>query len=266
MPALDQATPADSPAPATGSSPGAPDAVRPAVPVRCRQVSKAFPGRNVLHHLDLDVAPGEAVAIVGRSGCGKSTLLRLLTGLEPPSSGDISIADRPLTGLNPHVRVMFQDPCLFPWRTVQGNVALGVPRAHRDLADWALAQVGLADRVGDWPKNLSGGQRQRVSLARALASRPGLLLLDEPLGALDALTRLEMQRLLARIRREQGFTLILVTHDADEAVLLADRVLVMDHGRWVADIAVGGAGARDRDSPHFIALRGRVLAAVMGRA
>jgi sulfonate transport system ATP-binding protein len=236
------------------------------VAVSCSQVSKRFGPATVLPALDLTIAPGQSVAIVGRSGCGKSTLLRLITGLEAVTGGHIIIDGEALTGLNPKARVMFQDACLMPWKRVRANVALGLRAADHDRSDWALAQVGLADRAHDWPRTLSGGQRQRISLARALASRPGLLLLDEPLGALDALTRLDMQRLIESLWTQQGFTLILVTHDVDEAVALADRVLVMDQGRWTADFAIDLPRPRNRSSQDFIAHRERVLAAVMTRS
>jgi len=236
--------------------------------VHCRQVVKIFANARatVLGGIDLELAPGEAVAIIGRSGCGKSTLLRLIAGLDQPTSGTICIDGGRLLGLNTKARVMFQDAALFPWKRVVDNVAIGLLHApageRRALAMAALASVGLADRAHDWPSVLSGGQRQRVSLARALATRPELLLLDEPLGALDALTRLDMQGLIESLWHQAGTALVLVTHDVDEAVVLADRVLVMDHGQWTADIAVDLPRPRDRTSSAFLAARNRLLAAV----
>ena len=185
----------------------------------------------------MTIAPGEFVAIVGQSGCGKSTLLRLMAGLETPSSGEVTLAGEEPAAGRPLVRMMFQDARLLPWRRVLANVALGLPRERREEAKGALAEVGLAERGGDWPSILSGGQRQRVALARALASRPNVLLLDEPLGALDALTRLEMQGLIERVWQEHGFTAVLVTHDVEEAVALADRIIVLAEGTVALDYA-----------------------------
>jgi sulfonate transport system ATP-binding protein len=186
-----------------------------------RRLAKRFGAREVLRETQLAVTPGEFVAIVGRSGCGKSTLLRLLAGLDQPSAGSIALDGEALQGLRADTRVMFQDARLLPWKRVIDNVTLGLPPSQRARGLEVLAQVGLADRAGDWPARLSGGQRQRVSLARALVHRPRLLLLDEPLGALDALTRIEMQQLIERLWREHGFTALLVTHDVQEAVALA---------------------------------------------
>src|ERR1700722_10760954 len=193
-----------------------------AVAVRTHALAKEFGGRLVLHALDFRVEAGEMVAVVGKSGCGKSTLLRLLCGLEKHSSGWGEIDDERLTGLSRHARLMFQDAALLPWKSVKANVALAAPRnsARDQVADDALRQVGLGDRTREWPSILSGGQRQRVALARALASNANLLLFDEPLGALDALTRLEMQTLIERLWLERRFSAILVTHDVEEAVAL----------------------------------------------
>jgi sulfonate transport system ATP-binding protein len=236
----------------------------PGTSISCRHLSKRFPVRTAVEHIDLEIRPGEAVAIVGRSGCGKSTLLRLLSGLEAPSSGSIHVNGRLLEGINARARVMFQDACLFPWKRLTANVVLGLPSAQHHEGPRALRRVGLEGRERDWPHVLSGGQRQRVSLARALASQPELLLLDEPLGALDALTRLDMQRLIEELWTQQRFTLVLVTHDVDEAVALADRVLVMDRGIWTSSHAVDLERPRDRTCAAFIDLKRRVLASVMG--
>jgi sulfonate transport system ATP-binding protein len=232
--------------------------------VRLDRLGKRFGERAVLHDVALDVQPGEFVAIVGRSGCGKSTLLRLLAGLEAPTSGVVSLGGAPSGARRDDVRIMFQEARLLPWRTVLQNVQLGLeardaPARARD----ALAQVGLADRAGDWPAVLSGGQRQRVALARALVHRPRLLLLDEPLGALDALTRIEMQRLIESVWRELRFTAVLVTHDVAEAVALADRVLLVEDGRVTLDERVALARPRAHGSPAFAELEGRVLARVL---
>ena len=201
------------------------------VRIRFDGLSKAYAARQVLNDVSLDVGAGEFIAIVGRSGCGKSTLLRLLAGLEQPSAGGITLDGQPLQQTRDELRLMFQDARLLPWRTVVDNVALGLPGSRADVrraALAALADVGLADRADEWPSRLSGGQRQRVALARALVHRPRLLLLDEPLGALDALTRIEMHQLIERLWLAQGFTALLVTHDVAEAVALADRVLLIE--------------------------------------
>jgi sulfonate transport system ATP-binding protein len=227
-------------------------------------LGKRFGERTVLHDIDLDVRPGEFVAIVGRSGCGKSTLLRLLAGLETASSGHIRLGADSAPAGRDDVRIMFQEARLLPWRTVLQNVQLGLDtRDASARARDALAQVGLADRADDWPAVLSGGQRQRVALARALVHRPRLLLLDEPLGALDALTRIEMQRLIESVWRELRFTAVLVTHDVAEAVALADRVLLVEDGRITLDEPVALARPRAHGSPAFAELEGRVLARVL---
>jgi sulfonate transport system ATP-binding protein len=230
-------------------------------------LGKRFGERSVLHDIALDVKPGEFVAVVGRSGCGKSTLLRLLAGLEWPTSGEVRLGGAAQADHRGDVRIMFQEARLLPWRTVLQNVQLGLDgKDSAARARDALAQVGLADRAGDWPSVLSGGQRQRVALARALVHRPRLLLLDEPLGALDALTRIEMQRLIESVWRELRFTAVLVTHDVAEAVALADRVLLVEDGRVTLDEAVALARPRKHGSAAFAELEGRVLARVLKEA
>jgi len=243
-----------------------------------RGVSKGFAGRQVLDDIDLNLAAGEFVAIVGRSGCGKSTLLRLLAGLETPDAGQISIEGDPdvlaassLRSKNSQtparrndVRIMFQDARLLPWKRVAANIALGLRCADAPArARGALAQVGLSERAHDWPAVLSGGQRLRVALARALVHAPRLLLLDEPLGALDALTRIEMQALIEGLWREQGFTALLDTHDVSEAVALADRVLLIEGGRIALDERVRLPRPRSRGEPAYAALEDRVLRRVL---
>jgi sulfonate transport system ATP-binding protein len=238
-----------------------------AVAVRTHALSKEFNGRLVLHSLDFRVDPGELVAVVGKSGCGKSTLLRLICGLEKPSSGWVEVDGERLTGLSRHARLMFQDAALLPWKSVKANVALAAPRTGlRDrVAEDALQHVGLRDRAQEWPSVLSGGQRQRVALARALASDANLLLFDEPLGALDALTRLEMQALIERLWLERRFSAILVTHDVEEAVALADRILLMEGGRVTFQSAVSLERPRDRASAEFTALKEAILERILGR-
>ena len=217
------------------------------------KVRKSYGQRLVIDDIDLALAPGEFVAIVGRSGCGKSTLLRAIAGLESLDGGSIVGTSQ--------LRMMFQEARLLPWKTVADNVRLGLTG---DVTE-ALAAVGLADRAGDWPAALSGGQKQRVALARALAHQPPLLLLDEPLGALDALTRIEMQRLIDSLWLARGFTAVLVTHDVQEAISLADRVLVIEHGRIAVDVRVDLPRPRQRDAA-FAALETALLDRLLGRA
>jgi len=238
------------------------------VHIQVERVERAFGELRVLKGLDLEIKPGEFVAIVGRSGCGKSTLLRLLAGLDQADGGSIRFADRPLAAgkARDDVRIMFQEPRLLPWKTVLQNVALGLGvRAQAD-ARAALTRVGLDDKADQWPANLSGGQRQRVALARALIHQPRLLLLDEPLGALDALTRIEMQKLIETLWRAQGFTALLVTHDVQEAIALADRVILIEEGRIGLDIRVHLPRPRSRGTGEFAALEGAVLDRVMNKA
>lgn len=235
------------------------------VGLQVQGVHKRYGTREVLSRTDITVRPGEFVAIVGRSGCGKSTLLRLVAGLESATTGSLRINGEDIKGLREDTRIMFQDSRLLPWRRVFDNVALGLPPAQRQHADAVLAQVGLGDRGGDWPAKLSGGQRQRVSLARALVHNPRLLLLDEPLGALDALTRIEMHQLIEGLWQRNGFTALLVTHDVQEAVALADRVILIEDGRIALDEYIDLPRPRVRGSAAFAALEARVLNRVLSR-
>jgi len=242
----------------------APTPQRGGLAVSIRGLEKHYGERQVLRGLSLDIVRGSFVAIVGRSGCGKSTLLRIVAGLEQADGGKLNIgAARCACEERPDIRLMFQDARLLPWKNVIDNVRLGLPRSALPAARDALREVGLEDRAKDWPAALSGGQRQRVALARALVHRPQLLLLDEPLGALDALTRIEMHALIERLWREQGFTALLVTHDVQEAVALADRVVVIEDGAIGLDQAVGVARPRSRGSQEFAALEDRVLTRVL---
>jgi sulfonate transport system ATP-binding protein len=213
-------------------------------PLLLNGVTKRYGENTILNGLDLHIPAGQFVAVVGRSGGGKSTLLRLLAGLESPNGGEILAGATPLATIQDDTRMMFQDARLLPWKTVIDNVGLGLNGNWRDEARQALAAVGLENRADEWPAALSGGQKQRVALARALIHRPGLLLLDEPLGALDALTRIEMQDLIAALWQKHGFTVLLVTHDVSEAVAMADRVLLIEEGKIGLDVTVDIARPR----------------------
>ncbi|MGR0318822.1 ABC transporter ATP-binding protein [Agromyces sp. ZXT2-3] len=261
-------------APAGAASAGDATAA-PAAPVALRDVGRAFTApdggtRDVLRGVDLDVAAGEIVAILGPSGCGKSTLLRIVAGLDHPSSGEVAIDDAPVRPYDVRCAVGFQEPRLLPWRSIERNVALGLPRgtARRDgRAQVArlLELVGLAEFAGHRPHEVSGGMAQRASLARALARNPEVLLLDEPFGALDALTRLKMQDLLLDVHAAEPTTVLLVTHDVDEALQLADRIVLLGTdgdapGAGIRQtVVVPGHRPRDRGSAELAELRGRLL-------
>lgn len=231
-------------------------------PVRLDGVTKSFGDRSVLRRLNLDIPAGQFVAVVGRSGGGKTTLMRLVCGLDLATSGEVFVGDGKVNGLMPQVRLLFQDPRLAPWQRVRANVGIARGPGWREAADAALRDVGLADRGRDWPSVLSGGQKQRVALARALVSRPGVLLLDEPFGALDALTRSEMHHLIERIWTEHGFTTVLITHDVAEAVALADRVVVLRQGEVALDVSVDLPRPRAAATAEALELQRRILAAV----
>jgi sulfonate transport system ATP-binding protein len=218
--------------------------------VQLRGLGRTFGDRVVLRDLNLDVAPGEFVALLGRSGSGKSTLLRALAGLDAGIDGEAWVAERRA--------VVFQDPRLLPWLNVTDNVALGLGRGEQHRVGRALEEVGLADHGDAWPKTLSGGEAQRAALARALVREPSLLLLDEPFGALDALTRLKMHRLVRELWERHRPAVLLVTHDVDEAIVLADRVLVLTDGRISLD-RVRPPEAADRGTVAFVQLRRDLL-------
>ncbi|MED4228492.1 ATP-binding cassette domain-containing protein [Neobacillus cucumis] len=230
-----------------------------------KNLRKTFGDIEVLKGIDLEIAPGEFVAIVGQSGCGKSTLLRHIAGLEKASSGEILQNNENLKNLNKNARFMFQDARLLPWEKIVANVgvSLGLEGNWKEESLRALHQVGLENRANDWPTVLSGGQRQRVALARALATKPKLLLLDEPLGALDALTRIEMQELIEKIWKSHQFTAVLVTHDVAEAITLADRVVLIEEGKITMDLQIPLPRPRERGSNAFGRLEGKVLSRVM---
>ena len=235
------------------------------IPLLLNGVTKRYGDNTILNGLDLHIPAGQFVAVVGRSGGGKSTLLRLLAGLEAPNGGDILAGTTPLSNIQGDTRMMFQDARLLPWKSVIDNVGLGLKGNWRDEARQALAAVGLENRADEWPAALSGGQKQRVALARALIHRPGLLLLDEPLGALDALTRIEMQDLIGSLWQTHGFTVLLVTHDVSEAVAMADRVLLIEEGKIGLDLTVDLPRPRRVGSARLAELEAEVLDRVMKR-
>lgn len=236
--------------------------------VTIEQLRKSFAQNHVLRGIDLRISAGEFVAVVGRSGCGKSTLLRLLLGLEQPSGGRIRFGGGNDEAMpRGAVRIMFQEPRLLPWASVLANVEVGLGNDSsaargRERALATLHEVGLRDRRDHWPSVLSGGQKQRVALARALVSRPRVLAFDEPLGALDALTRISMQRLIERVWLDQKFTAVMVTHDVAEAVALADRVVMIEAGEIALDQRIDLPRPRERGSPEVAALEGNILRAL----
>lgn len=225
-------------------------------------------GVHALEAVNFSVGPGEIVAIVGGSGCGKSTLLRAISGLDTPSQGRVVLDGETVTKPHEKIGIIFQEPRLLPWLTVAGNVGFGLedrPKAERDarVAE-ALTRVGLSDKAQMWPRELSGGQAQRVAIARALVPRPEVLLLDEPFSALDAFTRVDLQDHLLGLWADTRPTLILVTHDVDEAVVLADRIMVMRPrpGRIFDEIEADLPRPRERQSSAFDRVRRHVLAAL----
>jgi sulfonate transport system ATP-binding protein len=234
------------------------------ISITLRGLTKRFGSTEVLRGIDLHVPAGQFLAIVGKSGCGKSTLLRILAGLDKQTSGRVALGGDETVDRMRVARLMFQEPRLLPWARVLSNVEVGLGRDRQQpdakaRATATLAAVGLDNRADEWPSVLSGGQKQRVALARALVSRPRFLALDEPLGALDALTRIEMQALLARVWEEQGFTAVLVTHDVSEALTLADRVVLIEDGRIALDLPVPLARPRRRGLVDLAILEEQVL-------
>ena len=225
--------------------------------IRIRGLSKSFGSRAVLRDIGLDIRAGQFVSLIGPSGAGKSTLLRLIAGLDEVDAGRIELAG-PAGQKTPDTRIMFQEDRLLPWRSVLRNVTLGL-RNQELRGREMLTSVGLAGRENDWPVHLSGGQRQRVALARALVHEPDLLLLDEPFGALDAITRATMPLLLESLLARRPRTVVLVTHDVEEALLLSDRILLLNDGGIAQDIAITDPRPRHRGAPNLAALKEQLL-------
>jgi sulfonate transport system ATP-binding protein len=223
--------------------------------VNVRGVSRRFANTLALDNVDLTLGSGEFVALLGRSGSGKSTLLRTLAGLDAPTAGIVQVPNERM--------VVFQEPRLLPWKTATQNVALGLKgKDASERARAALAEVGLDHRLDAYPGTLSGGEAQRTALARALVRDPTLLLLDEPFAALDALTRMKMHGLIEALWKRHRLSVLLITHDVDEAILLADRALVIDRGRMVASITIDLPRPRDLSQSGFFPLRKRLLNAI----
>jgi ABC-type nitrate/sulfonate/bicarbonate transport system ATPase subunit len=249
------------------------DATADGSSVRARDLSKSFPALNnvevptlALDAISLDAEAGKLISLIGPSGCGKSTLLRLIAGLDSPTSGELWIGSDPITGPSAERGLVFQDPNLFPWLTVRRNiqaglVARGVLHEKRHEVDEFVRLVGLEGFANAYPHHLSGGMAQRVALARALINHPKVLLLDEPLGALDAFTRMRMQDEVLRLWEVRRTTMLLVTHDIDEAIYMSDCILIMTSrpGRIERTIRVNIDRPRDRSSPEFLRLRGEIL-------
>jgi sulfonate transport system ATP-binding protein len=233
-----------------------------------QKIGKTYPnGVRALDGVSLMVKPGEVIAVVGGSGCGKSTLLRAISGLDTPSQGEVRLDGEEIRAPHEKIGIIFQEPRLLPWLSVADNVGFGLngpASRRRDRVAAALARVGLSDKAGVWPRELSGGQAQRVAIARALVPRPQVLLLDEPFSALDAFTRADLQDHLLDLWADSRPTLILVTHDVDEAIVLADRILVMRPrpGRIFEEIEADLPRPRDRQSAAFDFIKRRVLAAL----
>lgn len=219
---------------------------------------------HALAEVNLTIQAGEFVSIVGTSGCGKSTILRLIAGLIRPTTGEIRLGGKPIVGAGPDRGMVFQKATLFPWLTVEKNVSFSLrmqKKQDKELVEHMLKMVGLEDFRKDYPHQLSGGMAQRVALVRSLINHPDILLLDEPLGALDAFTRMNMQDEILNIWREQKQTVVMVTHDVEEAIYMGTRVLVMEPrpGRVKADIPIELAEPKQRDSEEFQAYRNRIL-------
>lgn len=230
-----------------------------AIKIQIENASKSFGKNEVLRQVHLTIEKGEFVAIIGKSGSGKSTLLRLIANLESLTSGELLFNGESLSDSKAKMTMMYQNSRLLPWKKVIDNVGLGLDGQWKEQANKALDAVGLSDFKDQWPSKLSGGQQQRVALARALVHEPSLLMLDEPLSALDALTRIEMQNLIETIWANLGFTALLVTHDVGEAVRLADRIILIEDGNIAMDIKVNAKRPRIMSDPQLVQLEEKVL-------
>lgn len=219
-------------------------------------MTKKYGDNTVLQDINLTIEEGEFIALVGKSGCGKSTLLRIVSSLTEHSRGKVLINGKESTGIDPEVRFLFQDARLLPWKTVLQNVVLGSPTRDEAKAREVLETVGLKGKEDAWPSDLSGGQQQRVAISRALIGTPKVLLLDEPFSALDALTRIQMQRLVEKLWEQYRFTVILVTHDVPEAVYLADRILLVENGgiRLNQSVQLARPRTKNGDSAYYESL------------
>ncbi|PYI52877.1 ABC transporter ATP-binding protein [Paenibacillus flagellatus] len=235
--------------------------------IRIDKVNKRFGQLDVLSDIDFTIEKGEFAAIVGPSGCGKSTVLRMIAGLETPSGGQVLANGEPIRKPDPQRVLIFQEHALYPWRTVEDNVGFGLelagvpPKERRYRVDEVLEKVGLSGFQKYFPAQLSGGMKQRASIARALVMNPEVLLLDEPYGALDAITRLTMQNELIKLWRGTGKTVLLITHDIDEAVYLADTIYVMSPrpGRIIKKLQTDMPRPRNRNSAEFVRLRQEIM-------
>ncbi|MFD2131536.1 ATP-binding cassette domain-containing protein [Pseudogracilibacillus auburnensis] len=234
-----------------------------AVHISLKQVEKSFNDKVVLKDISLEIGTGEFVVIVGKSGSGKSTLLRLISGLEYPTYGNVLFDDTSIDQSAKSAKMMYQDSRLLPWKKVIDNVGLGLKGNWYPKAKEKLEQVGLLSHQNDWPSTLSGGQQQRVALARALVHNPSLLLLDEPMSALDAFTRLEMQNLIENLWIKQRFTALLVTHDVREAVKLGDRIILIEDGFITLDIKNPISRPRSLTNSQFSKIEKQVLDRIM---
>lgn len=234
-----------------------------AIQIDMQSVSKAFGEKQVLTDIHITIEKGEFVAIIGKSGSGKSTLLRLVAGLETPTQGELLFNGIAANQTQANVTMMYQDARLLPWKKIIDNVGLGLDGDWTEKAAQVLAAVGLASFKDHWPATLSGGQKQRVALARALIHQPALLMLDEPLSALDAFTRLEMQNLIENIWQEAGFTALLVTHDVREAIRLADRIILIEDGRIAENIKIDAPRPRHFSENNLASLEEQILARIM---
>lgn len=233
------------------------------IQIAIKNLKKSFGEKEILKDISITFEKGEFIAVIGKSGSGKSTLLRLVASLEDITQGELLFDGVPATKSNANVKMMYQDSRLLPWKKVIDNVGLGLTGDWQALAEEALDKVGLLHLKDEWPSTLSGGQKQRVALSRALIHEPSLLMLDEPLSALDALTRIEMQNLIEAIWQKNNFTALLVTHDVSEAVRLADRIILIEDGAIAFDELIAVPRPRKLSNPLLIELEEKILNRLM---